>query len=263
MIQDIFAEFSWSSALLGASAGLILAMVVQPFHKPPGDDDEEGAEVELPPVVPSAALAAAKAEKRALVVDRGLVPVDDGWRSFGLIPESFWATPAYMVPRSVCETDPGTLQLLPYVVVQNAKTGALLTYTRAPAGAEERLHGLRSVGWGGHVDAAPPSAMGLQQWLKVEACRELGEEAGLWSVTTQRLKPIGLVYDPLTPVGRVHLGVVFLVRVRDSELGDSEDAIDGRGWCSLDDLCEPDVYDRLEPWSQLVIGLYMRPGTNS
>lgn len=65
----------------------------------------------------------------------------------------------FMVPRSICETFSETQpleQLIPYVnmTALDIDKGILfyVSYTRPVGGSEERLHGDRSVGFGGHID---------------------------------------------------------------------------------------------------------------
>lgn len=53
--------------------------------------------------------------------------------------------------RAHCETDDTWLQLLPYVVIMNHQ-GKYLTYRRPDTGDEPALHGMYSIGFGGHMD---------------------------------------------------------------------------------------------------------------
>lgn len=147
-----------------------------------------------------------------------------------------------MRPRSEVETDTDSLHYIPYVIVADKNTGKLLSYLRGKAGDETRLHDLRSIGWGGHVDSYPEGVSGiksredlvaaLMHTVAVELWEELGyklSEKEIEKLTNQleitlptetekeRLSkkyPIRVgLYDPTNAVGRTHLGVMFYLEI--------------------------------------------------
>jgi predicted NUDIX family phosphoesterase len=160
-----------------------------------------------------------------LPIENAVRPAPDAWRACLQTAHFLFAI------RRDLETDETRKQPIPYLLVQNA-AGELATYTRA--GSEKRLHGLRSAGIGGHVEqtdtaagtgtpsnvtitaagAATPSA--LEQILHAALFRELSEEATL-SLADKTVAPafhfLGLINEEKTPVGRVHLGIVFLLKL--------------------------------------------------
>lgn len=153
-------------------------------------------------------------------------------------------------PRSEMETDPSYKQLIPYVLLQwtdEQGVTKLFTYTRGGGGGEARLHAKRSVGIGGHIsreDAAggsDPYATGMQ--------RELQEEIQLES-SYQEFRD-GLIYDPSTDVGKVHLGVVHRFVLQSPSVTSNEADLADGGFVSVDDLRANK--DQLETWSQLAI----------
>lgn len=84
--------------------------------------------------------------------------------------------------------------------------GRLASYPRK--GSEARLHGLRSLGIGGHVN--PIDAPTPFDWLLTLTqgfSRELAEEFP--AAKTGITRVLGLVNEDTSPVGRVHLGLVF------------------------------------------------------
>ena len=120
------------------------------------------------------------------------------------------------IPRSQCETDPSYQQLIPYVVVRCG--GLILAYQRK--GSETRLDGLWSIGIGGHVNDTD------EGWLS-GVVREIREETGFdgaigmtgqippnneWAPLSG---PLGFLRSDLTAVDRVHLGVLYELRVPD------------------------------------------------
>lgn len=101
-------------------------------------------------------------------------------------------------PRPEMERDPGFKQIIPYLVLRDGEAYFLMRRSRA--GADERLHDRYSIGVGGHLN---PGDGGVEAGL----VREWHEELVAAFVPTFR--PIGLLNDDTTDVGRVHLGVVF------------------------------------------------------
>ena len=89
--------------------------------------------------------------------------------------------------------------------------GKLASYHRR--GSEGRLCGIRSLGIGGHINPVDqPSGPAVGSlWLSLfwnGFRRELTEELPAALPGTTRF--LGLIHEAGTPVGRVHLGLVFL-----------------------------------------------------
>lgn len=260
MLSNFLTRFDVASALFGASVALVLLLAILW----PWIERQRRADARHPPwerVAPLVAAAPPAPRKMALVIRRAdaptvvrvatqpcLVGIPRGWR-----PDTF------MADRAVCETDETVLQLLPYVVVLDRVSGRVLTYGRGKGGGEARLHALRSVGLGGHVDTPPNvyfKGPALMQHLQTEAKRELQEEAGLL-VSALELEARGLIVDPTNPVGRVHLGILMTLDVKPHQLLNlryEEGSIDDPRWMTIDELLERDKFDRLEPWSKVALG---------
>jgi predicted NUDIX family phosphoesterase len=113
-------------------------------------------------------------------------------------------TPVWL-PRHRAETDPGHKQWIAYGILEDS-VGRFASYPRK--GGEARLHGLRSLGIGGHVN--PVDAPAPFDWLTAlhqGFARELAEEYPAATVGVTRL--LGIVNEDTSQVGRVHLGLVF------------------------------------------------------
>jgi predicted NUDIX family phosphoesterase len=146
--------------------------------------------------------------------------------------------------RSKMEIDTTWLQLIPYVVLEHA--GRLFYYTRGKSGGEKRLHALKSIGIGGHinpVDSTEPDP------YRAGMMRELTEEVELQSPFTERI--LGLVHDPSTPVGQVHLGIVHVLTLERPEVSPREDAVGACGFTFRNQLIEQ--IDAFESWSQFAL----------
>ena len=110
--------------------------------------------------------------------------------------------------RSEAEQDKRYKQLIPYVlVICNDK---ILRYRRGRGGQETRLHGLYSVGVGGHISEEDhglfSNGFGYHEGMR----RELMEEVAIDEV---KEAAVAVINDDSTEVGSVHFGVVHVLHV--------------------------------------------------
>lgn len=158
-------------------------------------------------------------------------------------------------PRSAMESDPSFKQLIPYVILRHidaAGNAQLFGYTRGNGQGESRLHARRSIGIGGHIsseDALPPDTARDQGPYRNGMLRELAEEVRVDSAYDEQC--VGLIYDPSSEVGRVHLGVVHLFDLASPLVAANEEDIRDAGFMPLDQLWRD--HGRLETWSQLCL----------
>lgn len=148
-------------------------------------------------------------------------------------------------PRGEVETDPSFKQLIPYVALRCR--GELFHYTRGGSGTEARLRALRSVGIGGHIslEDGPPDGDPYRAGM----FRELAEEVAIGS--PYRETCLGFIYDPSTPVGEVHLGIVHVLDLDRPLVQPREDAIAQAGFAPHASLLAE--RDQFETWSQLTL----------
>jgi predicted NUDIX family phosphoesterase len=158
---------------------------------------------------------------------------------------------AHFMPRARAEEDPSFKQLIPYVVLRCGDR--IFHYRRGSKGTEQRLHALRSIGVGGHIN--PVDGAGFDGVYSAAMMRELNEEVAL-PPGPPRLTPLGLINDDTTPVGQVHLGVVHLWDLDVPEVTPREAALAGAGFATVGELWS----DRqsFETWSQFVLERLMR-----
>lgn len=144
--------------------------------------------------------------------------------------------------RDEAEVDPTWKQVIPYLLLRDG--GRLFLMRRTSAGGDARLHERWSIGVGGHLGPADRS---VEDGLR----REFEEE--LVADWRPELRPLGLLNDDRTPVGQVHLGIVFeadaagrAVAVRETH------KLSGR-FVECDEVLAG--YEHLETWSQLLFDL--------
>ena len=162
---------------------------------------------------------------------------------------------ARWVSRRQAEESPQFKQWIPYVLLRS-RQGELAAYPRQ--GTESRIHGLWSLGVGGHINPedAEPSITSEINWRATiwrGMQRELREEYP--SAAVGRTRFLGLIHEARTVVGTVHLGVVFLHEPDDcAEPPGAE--LRGLRWIPGTALgSEAWPARRFELWSQLALQL--------
>jgi predicted NUDIX family phosphoesterase len=116
------------------------------------------------------------------------------------------------INRSEAELDKRYKQLIPYVLI--ICDDKILRYRRGKGGGEKRLHGLYSVGIGGHIsneDNELFSNAGYQEGMR----RELLEEVAIAEIKEAM---VAIINDDSSEVGCVHLGVVHIMRVENENV---------------------------------------------
>jgi predicted NUDIX family phosphoesterase len=142
-------------------------------------------------------------DELVFVVPRDAVIDGDGWH--GLRAADLDAFSAAIErhgrfgPRPAMEADPAFKQIIPYLVLRHGEAYFLMRRTQA--GGDVRLHDRWSIGVGGHMN---PGDENLDGGLR----REWSEE--LVADFVPEFRFVGLLNDDTTPVGRVHLGAVFV-----------------------------------------------------
>jgi predicted NUDIX family phosphoesterase len=155
----------------------------------------------------------------------------------------------HFVARELAERSPEYKQIIPYVVVRHR--GDFFLLQRTAKQTESRLHHKLSLGIGGHIN--PEEAVERGEALFRGLDRELSEE--VFVPQPHALQLIGIVNDETTDVGRVHLGVVFILDApsRDVRVLETE-KMTGR-WVAAGDLALH--RDAMESWSQIVHDRYI------
>jgi len=115
--------------------------------------------------------------------------------------------------RDKAEHDVRYKQIIPYALILCGDK--ILRYRRGKRGVESRLHGLYSVGVGGHIveQETWPFSRGLG--YREAMHRRLMEEL---DIDVAGEIPVAVMNDDSSEVGRFHFGVVHVVRVADESL---------------------------------------------
>jgi predicted NUDIX family phosphoesterase len=148
--------------------------------------------------------------------------------------------------RSDAEHDKRYKQLIPYVLL--ICNGKILRYRRGRGGQETRLHGLYSVGVGGHISeedhglfsTGPGYHEGMRRELMEEVAIDEGKEAA-----------VAIINDDSTEVGCVHFGVVHVMQVANEEIVGRRSGIVGPEFIRIAEAVkDPSGY---ESWSRFCL----------
>ena len=160
------------------------------------------------------------------------------------------------INRSEAEQDRRYKQLIPYALILHGDR--ILRYRRGKGGQETRLHGLYSVGVGGHISEEDTGLFTKGPGYHEAMRRELMEEVAI-DVTNERA--VAVINDDSTDVGYVHLGIVHIVYVADEAIASGRDGIVGAEFVPISEAVKnPAAY---ESWSRFCLenldGLLAQP----
>ena len=149
------------------------------------------------------------------------------------------------VSRQQAEEDESLKQLIPYFLICHGDR--IWCYVRGKKSGEGRLVSKASIGIGGHINHLDKSL--FEELYDSAAIRELEEEVEVPPGYTHKI--VGLLNDDLTPVGRVHLGVIHILRSPSPEVRKRETVITDSGFRTRDELQA--MYGIMETWSQICL----------
>ncbi|NGP44895.1 hypothetical protein G4V62_07955 [Bacillaceae bacterium SIJ1] len=151
--------------------------------------------------------------------------------------------------RGDAEENEAFKQPIPYVVVKHEDE--VFVYERLAAGGEARLHHKWSIGVGGHQNPSSTEDSFLNL-LEHNMLRELEEELTFDRNMPYTLTPIGLINDDEDEVGRVHIGILFVLEMTMQDTIEVREKEVLRGsWLKISEAEKQ--LDRFESWSQFAI----------
>ena len=182
-------------------------------------------------------------EEQVLVVPRASIVPGDGW--LGVRRDGIEAAldaigrDGFFMRRGDAEEDPTHKQVIPYLVLRDGERWFLMRRTKG--GGDARLHDLWSIGVGGHLNPGDGDVAGGLR-------REWSEEVAADFVPD--FVPVGLLNDDTTPVGAVHVGVVFVADAAGRPVAIRETDKLAVSFATTAETAA--VRDAMETWSRLV-----------
>ncbi len=153
----------------------------------------------------------------------------------GLSPQGFLPTDSidmnslsqhlFFAERDYMENNSHYKQIIPYLMLQRGlgDEQRILCYQRRTKHTEQRLGGMWSVGFGGHIEPLDRSTNAVEShgMIIATALREMEEETGL-NPGPDALSLIGYINSDSEDVSSVHFGVLFRVNLDGMPGSDAE-----------------------------------------
>ena len=156
--------------------------------------------------------------------------------------------------RSRLEEDPSFKQIIPYAIISHKDS--FLLFQRRSGQREKRLHNKLHLGVGGHVNPGrsdEPDAQFLIDELKREFFEELRLANGCY---IENIEFIGFINDESIPVSRVHIGLLYNIRVSNKDVYVNETEKMTAAWIEKQDLA--DFYEGMETWTRIAYDCYIK-----
>lgn len=192
-------------------------------------------------------------DENVLVIRRSLFDEFGGFQGLNFEPEKYLRAilsrgSNFFIPRREAETNPAYKQIIPYALLSFEKT--VLYYVRGKKAGERRLVAKGSIGIGGHMNETDESLFAMdEEAYRAGVEREVNEEIKIDTPFEDRI--VALLNDDSTEVGRVHLGIVHIFKLREPKVQKREAMITGLTFLTDRELMAR--RESLESWSQICL----------
>src|SRR5437660_6662803 len=154
----------------------------------------------------------------------------------------------FFLPRPEAEINPAYKQIIPYALIAFEKT--VLHYVRGKKAGEQRLVAKGSIGIGGHMNETDESLFAMdEEAYRAGVEREVNEEIKIDTLFEDRI--VALLNDDSSEVGRVHLGIVHIFKLKEAKVQKREAMITGLTFLTKEELMAR--RESLETWSQICV----------
>ena len=154
----------------------------------------------------------------------------------------------FFIPRSDAESNPAYKQIIPYALIAFENT--ILHYVRGKKAGEQRLIAKGSIGIGGHMNETDESLFAMdEQAYRAGVEREVNEEIKIDTPFEDQI--VALLNDDSTEVGRVHLGIVHIFKLKEPKVQKREAMITGLTFLTKEELLAH--RETMETWSQICV----------
>ncbi len=188
-----------------------------------------------------------------LVIKRSLFDELGAFQGLNFEPEKYLKAilsrgSNFFIPRLDAENNPAYKQIIPYALIVFEDT--VLHYVRGKKAGEQRLIAKGSIGVGGHMNESDESLFAMEeQAYRAGVEREVNEEIKIHTPFEDRI--VALLNDDSTEVGRVHLGIVHVFKLKEPKVQKREAMITGLTFLTKDELMSRRA--SLETWSQICV----------
>src|SRR5205085_334403 len=193
------------------------------------------------------------AEENVLVVKRALLDQLGSFHGLNFEPRKYLDAILsrgnnFFLQRDKAEQDPSHKQIIPYALLTHGDK--VLHYVRGKKAGEQRLVAKGSIGIGGHMNETDESLFATdEQAYRAGVEREVNEEVKIDTPFEDRI--VALLNDDSTEVGRVHLGIVHIFKLKEPNVQKREAMIRGLTFLTKEELMAR--RESLESWSQICL----------
>lgn len=145
------------------------------------------------------------------------------------------------LPRPDMEQDPTYKQIIPYLIFNHEDKYFLMQ--RQSQASEQRLKNKYTLGIGGHIRSQDMTSESIFDWAR----REFHEEVNYAGNVT--FEPLGVLNDDSNDVGKVHLGLVLLLKGELADISIKSELKSGQ-MLTLEEMNV--YYENMEGWSQTI-----------
>jgi predicted NUDIX family phosphoesterase len=191
--------------------------------------------------------------ENVLVIKRSLFDELGSFQGLNFEPEKYLEAilsrgSNFFIPRPEAESNPDYKQIIPYVLIVFQNT--VLHYVRGKKAGEQRLVAKGSIGIGGHMNETDESLFAMdEQPYRAGVEREVNEEIRIDTSFEGRI--VALLNDDSTEVGRVHLGIVHIFKLKEPKVQKREAMITGLTFLTKEELMGRRA--SMETWSQICV----------
>ena len=192
-------------------------------------------------------------QENVLVIKRSLFEDLGTFQGLNFEPEKYLKAilsrgSNFFIPRSDAESNPAYKQIIPYALVAFENT--ILHYVRGKKAGEQRLIAKGSIGIGGHMNEIDESLFAMdEQAYRAGVEREVNEEIKIDTPFEDQI--VALLNDDSTEVGRVHLGIVHIFKLKEPKVQKCEAMITGLTFLTKEELLAH--RETMETWSQICV----------
>jgi len=188
-------------------------------------------------------------------------------------------TRGFFAERAAMELRPDFQQIIPSFILVDKEAETMLLYQRKPKHTEQRLAGMHTPVFGGHIDPIDWDKEDIKAKIAIQdfdipsviyngLAREMKEETGLdLYELLDSAEFYGIIKDDSNDVGKVHTGLVYCIDIKlDEELLHqivSKSEVNSVKVVDLESFSEllASTSFTLESWAQLVIEDIIKAGS--
>ncbi len=192
-------------------------------------------------------------QENVLVIKRSLFGELGTFQGLNFEPEKYLKAilsrgSNFFIPRSDAESNPVYKQIIPYALIAFENT--ILHYVRGKKAGEQRLIAKGSIGIGGHMNETDESLFAMdEQAYRAGVEREVNEEIKIDTPFEDQI--VAILNDDSTEVGRVHLGIVHIFKLKEPKVQKREAMITGLTFLTKEELLAR--RETMETWSQICV----------